>query len=124
MLFFLIVFAVLGGGYATLFTLLPARAGAVVAGATLLLAGFSWNLPRYYLMDQTGGLGMPQPWGGPVVINEAATGRSWTLVLPLVFGDIPNIGKFLALLFLVCMLAGGLIGLKARSERARRIGGR
>lgn len=123
MLFFLIVFAVLGGGYALLFAFLPPRASAVVALLTLLVAGYLWSLPRYYLLDQTGGLGMPQPLGGPVVINEAETGRNWTFIVPVVFGDIPNLGKFSALLISVCMLAGGLVGRKAREGRARRRAG-
>lgn len=55
-----------------------------------------------------------------MVVNEAATGRSWTFVLPLVFGDIQHIGHFSAGLLMFCMLGGGLIGWKARQERAWR----
>lgn len=122
MLFFLVVFAVLGGGYATLFAFLPARGGGLLALLSLMLAGWLWTRPLYYLIDTTGGLGMPQPLGGPVVVNEAATGRSWTFVLPVVFGDIRDVGKFSAGLLMVCMLGGGLIGWKARQERAWRAG--
>lgn len=118
MLFWLLVFGVLGGGYAAVFTFLPGRSGALVMVLSVILAGYCWTRPRYYLLDQTGGLGVSQPWGGPVVINDATTGRSWTFVLPLVFGDLQNIGKAAGTVIMVCMLGGGLIGLKARQSRA------
>ena len=119
MLLFVVVLALLTGAFAVLFCFLPVRMGSLVALLGLVGIGYLWSLPRYYLLDMSEGLAH-----GPttVVINEAATGRNWSMHSPVSFGDIRDIGKFSAGLVTFCLLAGGLLGYKYKQERAWRKG--
>ena len=92
-------------GYALLFSFLPARAVGVVLAVSLLLCGFLWTRPRYYLLE--GG-------NNSVVIN--GEGRNWTITQPVYFGEISHLGKFAAWLLGV----GGLIAYRVRQGRAAR----
>ena len=96
-------------GYALLFSLLPARAAGVLLAVSLLLFGFLWTRPRYYLLE--GG-------NDSVVIN--GEGHNWTINQPIYFGDIGHLGKFAASRVGVGLCVGGLIAYRVRQGRAAR----
>ena len=98
-------------GYALLLSFLPARAAGVLVLLSLLLFGFLWTRPRYYLLR--GG-------NNSVIINEQGTGRNWTFTPPLYFGEIDNLGKFAASLLGVGLGIGGIVAYKVRQDRAAR----
>jgi hypothetical protein len=114
----LLLITVLVGSFAIAFAFLPTRAARVVAVVTVAGAAYLWMLPHYYLLDTTGGLGTPSTTAGYVVVNESRTGRNWTFWVPATFGDVRDVGKTSAGLMMICMLTGGLVAWKYRSEKA------
>ena len=81
----------------------------VLLAVSLLLFGFLWTRPRYYLLE--GG-------NDSVVIN--GEGHNWTINQPIYFGDIGHLGKFAASLVGVGLCVGGLIAYRVRQGRAAR----
>jgi len=94
-------------GYALLFSFLPGRWVRVLLALSLLLFGFLWTRPRYYLLE--GG-------NNSVVIN--GEGHNWTITQPIYFGEIGHLGKFAASLLGVGLCVGGLIAYRVRQGRA------
>lgn len=100
--------------YATLFSFLPVRLGRILVGLSLVLMAFLSFGPRFYLVA-----------GGEhsVVINQAATGKSWAISAPIWFGDINNLGQFGAWVLGIGMVMGGVIGYKVHSDRTSKLSG-
>ena len=120
MIYFLALFVILIGLFSVAFSLLSSRLGILFSLVFLGLCGYLWRMPRYYVLDTTAHLGQPAGWGGAVVLNEEATGRSWTYNLPVTF-NIDHVGHYLAVLLFMCMLAGAMIGYKFKQERASKL---